>query len=143
MGRIPCPANKRSNGKRDYLRPILRFDKLTVPRKIEGQPGYLKASLLQLGVDVQPCLGPSRSWHNASPSNAEPARHYSPTLQDPHPKWDEAADGIAVGSSSLATTGERRTGRLPISRRMLSRASLPRNKSMWTLESKKAIMNLR
>jgi len=33
---------------------MLRFDKLTVPRKIEGQPDNLKASLLQLGADVQP-----------------------------------------------------------------------------------------
>ena len=40
--------------KRDHLRSILRFDKLTVPRKIEGQPGSLKASLPQCGVNVQP-----------------------------------------------------------------------------------------
>ena len=66
MGRGPCPARKRSSSKRDYLRPILRFDKLTVPsstqrlrpegRKIEGQPGNLKASYPNRGADVQPYL---------------------------------------------------------------------------------------
>src|SRR3990167_8146155 len=56
----PCQPEAASGGRTGgpaaatEFRPILRFDKLTVPRKIEGQPGYLKASLLQLGVDVQP-----------------------------------------------------------------------------------------
>jgi hypothetical protein len=44
-GKSPTPLLKRSSDKRDYLRSILRFDKLTVPRKIEGQPVNLKASV--------------------------------------------------------------------------------------------------
>src|SRR4029450_9640599 len=43
-GKSPTPLLKEPSEKRDYLRFILRFDKLTVPRMIEGQPADIKAS---------------------------------------------------------------------------------------------------
>jgi hypothetical protein len=54
MGRVPSAAGQRHSNERDYLRSILRFDKLTVPRKIEGQPGYLRAALPQPRANVHP-----------------------------------------------------------------------------------------
>jgi hypothetical protein len=44
---------KEPSEKRDYLRFILRFDKLTVPRMIEGQPADVKTSYLSYGAGVQ------------------------------------------------------------------------------------------
>src|SRR3989338_8872947 len=38
------------------LRSFLRFDKFTIPRKIEGQAGDLKASLPQPRANVHPYL---------------------------------------------------------------------------------------
>ena len=55
MEGVPGPACTRSSSKRADLRSILRFDKLTVPRKIEGQPVAIKASYSNRGAVVQPC----------------------------------------------------------------------------------------
>jgi len=56
LGRIPRAAREKPKEKRDYLRSVLRFDELTVPRKIEDQPTHLKVSYRNREVDVQPCL---------------------------------------------------------------------------------------
>src|SRR3989475_1902788 len=48
----------------------------------------------------------------------------------------------APRSSSLATTGERRTGRSPTARSAVSVDSVPRSSGMWMLVSKKATIEV-
>ncbi len=50
------PLEKTSSAQRDYLRSILRFDKLTVPRKIEGQ-SQPKADPPQVEADMKTSYG--------------------------------------------------------------------------------------
>ena len=45
-------------------------------------------------------------------------------------------------SSSLATTGDSRTRRLPMVARMSASDRIPRSTSIWTLVSKKAIIDI-
>ncbi len=49
--RIATPREERSP------RSLLRFDKLTAPRKIEGQPANVKTvAIAPAGASVQPCV---------------------------------------------------------------------------------------
>ena len=60
-----APPRNRSTGERDYLRSILRFDKLTVPRKIEGQPADI-TPLTPIGSRCLALCGAHRSMYPAS-----------------------------------------------------------------------------
>ena len=76
MGRVPCPARKRSSGERDYFRSILRFDKLTVPRKIEGQPGFVVSSAERLFKSLLTAIGGRCPGLPATQAEVDITPHY-------------------------------------------------------------------